>query len=61
MDIKLAKLSGHDKSAKVGKILVEENQEINVNDTLIDAEWRKGSFKVKSEYKGKITKILIKK
>lgn len=59
VEIKLEKLSGHDKSATVGKILVNENQKVNTGDILFNAESSKGNVKVKSEYDGTILKILI--
>ncbi len=58
-EIKLNKLSGHDKSAKVGKVLVKENQEVKAGDVLFNVESNKGNFKVKSEYNGKILKVLV--
>ncbi|WP_027399403.1 dihydrolipoyl dehydrogenase [Anaerovorax odorimutans] len=58
-EITLKKLSGEDKSAKIGKILIEEGQSIEEGDKLFNAESGKGNFIVKSEYKGNITKILI--
>lgn len=58
-EIKLNKLSGHDKFAKVGKILVKENQDIKTGDVLFNVESSKGNFKVKSEYDGKVLKVLV--
>lgn len=60
IEVKLNKLSGHDKSAKVGKILVKENQDIKSGDVIFNAESSKGNFKVTSEYEGKVLKLLIK-
>lgn len=58
-EVKLNKLSGHDKSVKVGKILVKENQDVKVGDILFNAESSKGNLEVKSEYEGKVLKVLI--
>ncbi|MCG8481786.1 MAG: FAD-dependent oxidoreductase, partial [Clostridia bacterium] len=60
IEINLKELSGHDKSATVGKILVSENQKIKAGDILFNAESSKGNVKVKSEYDGTILKVLIK-
>lgn len=59
MQIVLNKLSGGDKSAKVGKILIKVGQKIKVDDGLFNTESKKGNFLVKSEYEGTIEKILI--
>lgn len=59
MQIILNKLSGEDKSAKVGKILIKEGQKIQEGDGLFNAESAKGNFLVKSEYEGTLLKILI--
>ncbi len=59
IDVKLTKLSGHDKSAKVGKVLIKEGQEVKVGDILFNVESSKGNFKVKSEYDGKVLKVLV--
>jgi dihydrolipoamide dehydrogenase len=59
MEIILKKLSGEDKKARIGKIMIKENQEITAGDVLFNAESAKGNFQVKSEYQGKITKIFI--
>lgn len=58
-EIKLNKLSGHDKTAKVGKILVKENDDIKAGDVLFNVESGKGNFKVKSDYNGKVLKVLV--
>ncbi len=55
----LSKLSGEDKSAKIGKILIKEGQKIQEGDGLFNAESAKGNVLVKSEYEGTILKILI--
>lgn len=55
----LSKLSGEDKSAKVGKIIMKVGQKINEGDGLFNAESSKGNFLVKSEYEGTILNILI--
>ncbi len=55
----LNKLSGEDKSAKVGKILVKVGQTIQESDGLFNAESAKGNFLVKSAYEGTIQNILI--
>ena len=52
----LNKLSGEDKSAKVGKILIKIGQKIQEGDGLFNAESSKGNFLVKSEYEGTIQK-----
>lgn len=59
IEIKIKKLSGHDKSAKVGKVTVKENQEIQAGDILFNVESNKGNFEVKSEYSGKVLKLLV--
>lgn len=59
IEVKLSKLSGHDKSAKVGKLLVKENQAVKVGDVLFNVESTKGNFQVKSDYEGALIKILI--
>lgn len=55
----LSKLSGEDKSARVGKILIKDGQTIQESAGLFHAESAKGNFLVKSEYEGTITKVLI--
>lgn len=55
----LNKLSGEDKSAKVGKILMKIGQKIQEGDGLFNAESAKGNFLVKSEYEGTIRSISI--
>lgn len=59
VQIILNKLSGEDKSAKVGKILVKVGQKIQEGDGLFNAESAKGNFLVKSEYEGTIQSIAI--
>jgi len=59
ISITLKKLSGEDKSAKIGKILVKEGDTIKAGDCLFNAESAKGNFQVKSEYDGSIQKVLI--
>lgn len=59
IEIKLSKLSGHDKSAKVGKILVKKDQLIKAGDVLFNVESGKGNFKVKSEFDGKVLEVLV--
>ncbi len=59
MKIILNKLSGEDKSSKVGKILMKVGQKIQVGDGLFNTESKKGNFLVKSEYEGIIQNILI--
>ncbi len=59
MEIKLLKISGHEKTAKVGKITVTVNQEVKAGDVLVNLESKKGNVQVVSEYNGKITKVLI--
>jgi dihydrolipoamide dehydrogenase len=55
----LNKLSGEDKSAKVGKILVAAGQSIKEGDGLFNAESAKGNYLVKSEYEGVAVSLLI--
>lgn len=55
----LNKLSGEDKSARVGKILIKEGQKIQEGDGLFNAESAKGNFLVKSEYEGTVLGLLI--
>ncbi|MBR0599908.1 dihydrolipoyl dehydrogenase [Sinanaerobacter chloroacetimidivorans] len=55
----LNKLSGEDKTAKVGKILIKAGQKIEEGDGLFNAESAKGNFLVKSEYEGTLLNILI--
>lgn len=59
MDIKLEKLSGHDKEAKVGKLCVEKGQEVEVGELLVNFESGKGNIAFKSEYSGKLLDIHI--
>lgn len=59
MDIKLTKISGHEKSAKVGKILAKEGQSVAAGDVLINLESNKGNVKIKSEVTGTILKICV--
>jgi len=59
MQIILNKLSGEDKSAKVGKILIKVGQKIQVDDGLFNTESNKGNFLVKSEHEGIVQNILI--
>jgi dihydrolipoamide dehydrogenase len=58
-NIILNKLSGEDKNAKVGKILIKQGQQIQEGDGLFNAESAKGNFLVKSQYKGTILNVLI--
>lgn len=55
----LNKLSGEDKSAKVGKILIKAGQQVQEGDGLFNAESAKGNVLVKSEYEGTVVSILI--
>lgn len=55
----LNKLSGEDRSATVGKILIKDGDVIKSGDALFNAESAKGNFVVKSEYDGAILKLLI--
>lgn len=57
--ISLKKLSGHDKSAKVGKIAAIVGQTIQAGEILFNAESGKGNFKVVSEFGGIVEKVLI--
>ncbi len=57
--ITLKKLSGHDKSAKVGKIAVQAGQSIKAGDVLFNAESGKGNFKVVSDYAGTVEALLM--
>jgi dihydrolipoamide dehydrogenase len=59
MEIKIKKLSGHDKEAKVGKITVKENQEVSVGEVLVNLESGKGNIAFKAECAGTITSIHI--
>lgn len=59
INIILNKLSGEDRSAKVGKILVKAGTIIKNGDGLFNAESAKGNFLVKSEYEGTILDVLI--
>lgn len=59
IQIILNKLSGDDKSAKIGKILMKVGQKIQVGEGLFNTESKKGNFLVKSEYEGTIQNILI--
>ena len=59
MIIKLEKLTGENKTAKVGKIKISVNQEIKVNDIILQIETSKGNTPIKSSVAGKITKILV--
>ncbi|WP_315168450.1 dihydrolipoyl dehydrogenase [Metaclostridioides mangenotii] len=58
-NIILNKLSGEDKNAKVGKILIKQGQQIQEGDGLFNAESAKGNFLVKSQYEGTILNVLI--
>ena len=55
----LNRLSGEDKSAKVGKILIKAGQQVREGDGLFNAESSKGNLLVKSEFEGTIVSILI--
>jgi dihydrolipoamide dehydrogenase len=57
--IVLKKLSGEDKSAKVGKIVIKPGHKINPGDVLFNAESIKGNFPVKSQHEGTIQKVHI--
>lgn len=59
MDMKLKKLSGHDKEAKVGKICVKKGQVIKTGEVLANFESGKGNVAFKSECSGKIIDIHI--
>ncbi len=59
INIILNKLSGEDRSAKVGKILVKAGTVIKNGEGLFNAESAKGNFLVKSEYEGTILNVLI--
>ncbi|MHC1748189.1 MAG: dihydrolipoyl dehydrogenase [Cellulosilyticaceae bacterium] len=59
MIIKLEKLTGENKTAKVGKIKISVNQEIKANDIILQIETSKGNTPIKSSVAGKITKILV--
>lgn len=55
----LNKLSGEDKKARVGKMLIKTGDAIKPGDGLFHAESAKGNFLVKSEYEGIVKVILI--
>ena len=55
----LNKLSGEDKSARIGKILIKEGQTLHEGDGLFNAESAKGNFLVRSEYEGTILSLSI--
>ncbi len=57
--ITLNKLSGEDKKARVGKILVQEGDCIKAGEGLFHTESSKGNFLVKSEYDGIIKKLCV--
>ena len=57
--IVLSKLSGEDKKARIGKILILVGDHIKPGDGLFNAESSKGNFLVKSEYDGIVKKIYI--
>lgn len=59
MEIKIEKLSGHDKEAKVGKICVKKDQVVKAGEVLLNLESGKGNVALKSKYDGKILSIMV--
>ena len=59
MDIKLEKLSGHNKSAKVGKISVIEGEQVKKGHVLMQLETSKGNTPFKATFDFKIDEIKV--
>lgn len=58
-DVKLEKLSGHNKSGVVGRVYKIEGDTVKVGEELFDIEAKKGNFTVTSDVEGKIVKIKV--
>lgn len=59
IEIKLEKLSGHAKEAKVGKVHKNAGDSVNPGDILFDIESNKGNMTIKSTSTGKIASIEV--
>lgn len=59
MDIKLESLTGHDKSAKVGKINVSIGDMVEINTVLLQVETGKGNSPIKAKGSYKIKEIKV--
>lgn len=59
LDIKLEKLSGHNKSGVIGKIYKSEGDTVKLGEELFDIEAKKGNATVTSDVEGKIIKIKV--
>ncbi|WP_315080304.1 dihydrolipoyl dehydrogenase [uncultured Clostridium sp.] len=59
MDIKLERLSGHNKSAKVGKISVAEGDKVKKGQVLMQLETSKGNTPFKASFDFKIDEIKV--
>ncbi|MFU1796095.1 dihydrolipoyl dehydrogenase [Paenibacillus azoreducens] len=59
MIIKLEQLTGHDKKTKIGKLNVAEGDQVEVGQTLLQMESKKGNSPLLSKYKCTIDKVLV--
>lgn len=58
-DLIIEKLSGHDTSAKVGKINKRSGDPLNIGDVIFNIESGKGTLKYTSKYKGLLKELKI--
>lgn len=59
MFIKLEQLSGHEKKTKIGKLNVAVGDQVQVGQTLLQMESKKGNSPLLSKYKCTIDKVLV--
>lgn len=59
MDIKLEQLSGHAKTAKVGKINVTAGDQVEIGQELLQLETNKGNTPFESKYAGIIKELMV--
>lgn len=58
-DVKLEKLSGHNKSGVIGRIYKVEGDTVKAGEELFDIEAKKGNITVTSDVEGKVVKIKV--
>ncbi|XMB66995.1 dihydrolipoyl dehydrogenase [Mycoplasmatota bacterium zrk1] len=59
VELKVDKLSGHDREGRVGKINVHLGDDINIGDQLFTIESGKGTIKYNSKFEGKLLELDI--
>lgn len=58
-DLKVTKLPGFQKEAKVGKIYIKDGQTVLKGDSILSLEGAKGNLELEAEYEFKVEKLLL--